>query len=466
MTMTTIWRPSIEHINGPRYLALVQVLQSDIEHGLLKPGMRLPTHRDLAKQLGVTVGTVSRAYAEAERRGLTGGEVGRGTYVKQSTQMDMAPFVPPRLPGLIDLSVLKANEQIYQQAAIEGLARLARHPDIATLLTYQPMHGIETQRHAASRWLHRFGFASANPDQIVLTSGAQHGLSVCIAALSEPGELILTENHCYTGISGIASQLHRRRVQGIEMDDQGLIPESLAQVCKMGGARLLVCVPNLHNPTTATMSEARRHEIIAVAREYDLKIIEDDVCGFLLDGQLPTLAQLAPERTCYVTGLAKSIMPSLRIGIVHAPYPWNEVIASAVRTSTWMTSPLMAELFAQWENDGTAERLAGEQRQEAIARQRLACQYLGHFSYHTHPQSMHMWLDVPEPWRVDHFVTEAQNRNVSLVSGDLFAVARYDATHAVRLCLSSPATRDDLVQGLTILAEMLGTQRIRRQTVV
>src|SRR5436305_1355190 len=77
------WRPTLEGRRGPKYRAIAQALAEDVENGRLPPGERLPTHRDLAYALGVTIGTVTRAYAEAERQGLTAGEVGRGTFVRQ-----------------------------------------------------------------------------------------------------------------------------------------------------------------------------------------------------------------------------------------------------------------------------------------------------------------------------------------------------------------------------------------------
>src|SRR5690349_17343299 len=78
----TTWLPDLSRFEGPRYAAIADALAADVRGGRLTPGTRLPTHRDLAWRLGVTVGTVSRAYAEAERRGFIGGEVGRGTFVK------------------------------------------------------------------------------------------------------------------------------------------------------------------------------------------------------------------------------------------------------------------------------------------------------------------------------------------------------------------------------------------------
>src|ERR1700742_1886509 len=104
----TMWQPEIEQLQGPRYLAIAEALSVDVRNGALNPGDRLPTHRDLAYRLGVTVGTVSRAYAEAERRGLIGGEVGRGTFVRPDARRrkNVTPAdqdAPLGLPQVIDL---------------------------------------------------------------------------------------------------------------------------------------------------------------------------------------------------------------------------------------------------------------------------------------------------------------------------------------------------------------------------
>src|ERR1700761_9545114 len=100
------WIPALGDAAGPSYLALVQALEDDLQAGVLKPGARLLPQRDMASQLGLSVGTVSRAYAEAEARGLISGEVGRGTFVQRrrlpasakgggQEAVNLAPNVPP-----------------------------------------------------------------------------------------------------------------------------------------------------------------------------------------------------------------------------------------------------------------------------------------------------------------------------------------------------------------------------------
>src|SRR5215207_322498 len=101
----TMWTPDLSRHEGPRYAAIVEAIAEEIERGRLKPGDQMPTHRDLATHLGVTTGTVTRAYAEAARRGLLVGETGRGTFVKGNL-FEEALVAPPsgEDEALIDLS--------------------------------------------------------------------------------------------------------------------------------------------------------------------------------------------------------------------------------------------------------------------------------------------------------------------------------------------------------------------------
>src|SRR6187397_1022270 len=98
----TIWRPALRK-GLPRYLAITEALADDVATARLAAGAQLPTHRDLADRLGVTVGTVSRAYAEAARRGLITGEVGRGTFVRAKGGGE--PGVGVAAEGTVDMSV-------------------------------------------------------------------------------------------------------------------------------------------------------------------------------------------------------------------------------------------------------------------------------------------------------------------------------------------------------------------------
>src|SRR5262245_25475849 len=118
--MHTMWRPRVERKTGPIYLAVATSIAADVQSGRLKAGDRLPPHRDLADQLGVTVTTVTRAYAEAERRGLVRGEVGRGTYVCPPAFTSLAPAKS----GHVDLGTNALLPHVHARELADGLSRI------------------------------------------------------------------------------------------------------------------------------------------------------------------------------------------------------------------------------------------------------------------------------------------------------------------------------------------------------
>ena len=132
----TTWQPSLENRSGPRYLAIAELLGEDIGEGRLAAGQRLPTHRDLAWRLGVTVGTVTRAYAEAGRRGLIAGEVGRGTSVREPVPIDLPVAADDRDGDLIDLSHNLPPTDTNEALLAEILAKIGVEPGLGRLLGY------------------------------------------------------------------------------------------------------------------------------------------------------------------------------------------------------------------------------------------------------------------------------------------------------------------------------------------
>lgn len=449
----TIWTPDLAPHAGPRYRAIADALEADLRAGRLAPGTRLPTHRELAERLGVTVGTITRAYAEAESRGLTAGTVGRGTFVREA-RVQAPTMIQPPAAGLIDLSVNRPALLPQVDALRRTLGELPAALDLGTLLSYAPDSGLPAHRAAGADFFDMLGLPGYAAEQIVITCGAQHALLAVLTALTEPGDVLLTEALAYPGLLAVASQA-RLRVVPVAIDDDGLIPDALREAARLHRPRLLATVATLHNPTTAVLPAARRAEIAAIAREFDFALLDDDVYGFLVPQRPPPLASFAPERSCYVTCTSKPLVPGLRIGYVGAPKAWADRISAAVRTSVWMAPPLMAEIAARWISDGTAARLMDWQRTEILERQRLAAARLANHPYRAQPGGFHLWLPLPEPWREGEFVAAARARGVVVAPAEVFAVGRQPTPPAVRVCVSAQPERETLAQGLDVLAELL-----------
>lgn len=449
----TMWTPDLNPYAGPRYRAIADALEADLREGRLAPGARLPTHRELAERLGVTVGTITRAYAEAEARGLTRGTVGRGTFVRE-TRVQAPVMIHAPAPGLIDLSVNRPALLPQIRALQQTLTELPATLDLAALLNYAPTCGLPAHRAAGAGFIAMLGLPGYTTEQIVITCGAQHALLAVLMAMAEPGDVLLTEALAYPGLIAAASQA-RLRVVPVAIDEHGLIPEALREAAREHRPKLLATVATLHNPTTAVLPAARRAGIAEIAREFDFALLDDDVYGFLVPERPPALASFAPERSCYVTCTSKALMPGLRIGYVAAPSAWAERISAAVRTSVWMAPPLMAEIAARWIAEGTAERLMDWQREEIRARQQLAAGRLAAHPYRAQPGGFHLWLPLPEPWREGEFVAAARARGVAVAPAEVFAVGRQPTPPAVRVCVSAQPDRESLAQGLDVLAGLL-----------
>src|SRR3546814_8977960 len=161
-------------------------------------------------------------------------------------------------------------------------------------------------------------------------------------------------------------------MEAVAMDHEGMLPDALAATAKRTGRRLVLLQPTIPNPTTATMSLQRREEIVAVARQHDLTIIEDDVYGFRIRDRAVPLATLAPERTVYIASASKCMAPGLRVGWLAAPPALIERFADVLHALSVNNPRLNQEIGRQWIEDGTADHLVERLREEAMVRNAMA----------------------------------------------------------------------------------------------
>lgn len=459
-----MWVPEYSGHGQPVYLMIADALARDIASGNLVAGDRLPTLKKLAEALKLTPGTIGRSYDEAAKRGLVIGEVGRGTFVLPSSGV-LAPTSKVGVvsskadTGQIDLSIIKPYDADMTDWLRGAIEELAGAPKLGEILDYVIDGGHPEHREVGALWVQR-SLPDANAQQIVLTAGAQHGLLVALGSLSSVGDVILCEEYCYPGIISLAHSLGRR-LQGVQVDEYGLVPAALRAACIEHRAALLVTVATHQNPTNSIMPESRRLEIAEIAREFDLYIIDDDIYGFLETGTLyQPLSAYAPERSVYLTSLSKSLLPALRIGYLYAPPQTLSRLSSMVRSSVWMPSPLMAQLASNLITSGRGAQLVRVQQEEAAERQRLARQILGSYDIRTQTNSFHLWLELPEPWTSDEFANLARANGVIVVSGSQFLAQRSASTRGVRIALMGPS-RAELGFALTKLVSLLATPEPR-----
>lgn len=443
------WKPARHPIAAPMYLGIADALAADIRSGTLPAGFRLPPQRALADALGIDFTTVTRAYAEARRRGLVEGRVGQGTYVIEQRP----PVGSPLSSGVIDMSMnlpSRFDDPALAERMWKSISTLSEG-GLDLLLRYQEPGGTAADRQAGAAWLAP-RLEGVSVDRILVCPGAQSALLAVLGAIAAPGDAICAEALAYPGLRSLAGYL-RLQILGMPMDGEGIIPAGLEELCRRQVPKAIYCNPTLHNPTATTLSLERRLAVADIARRYGIHIIEDDAYGFLPQDGPPPMAALAPERVFHIAGLAKHLSPAIRVAYLALPsdFAGTRIVAS-IRATTSMGSPLGAAIASRWIGDGTADAILDAIRAETRARQDIAKRVL---PKHTrlNRDASHVWLELAPPWTRVEFASRMQAAGVAVVTSDAFALGT--PPEAVRLSLGAPSSRTELERSLRWIADMV-----------
>lgn len=447
------WLPRLAVRGGPRFLQIADALQAAVADGSLKPGDRLPPQRQMAAWLAVDLTTVTRAYDEARRRRLLEGRGARGTYVaapkvELSAVLDLSMNTPPPPQGVDFDDLLK-----------QGLSQVLMRADGGMLMTYHLAGGSDSDRQAGARWLEPM-LGPLEASQLVVCPGAQAAIAALMLALTAPGDVILTEPMGYPGLRAAATQFGRR-IQVVEADEHGMLPDRLEQACRQHPHQhppgLLYLNPTLQNPTAITMPQHRRQALASVAQRCQLRIIEDDPYWRLAEAAPPPVATYAPEQVYYISTLSKCLTPGLRVAYVLMRDPQErERFLLALRSFALMAAPLSAALATQWIFDGSADGLMQGVRQEArqrhwMARDVLAGRYSGA------GDGLHVWLQLPAYWSPSQLARAADSEGIAVTPAEAFAMGSGSA-NAIRISLGGIQDRGRLQAGLQRLSQLLARQ--------
>lgn len=452
-TLLEEWNKALSNCDKPAYMAIAETIELEIQQGILKLDDRLPPIRELAKGLDLDYTTVARAYQEAQHRGLITSKAGVGSYVRirNANQLEAEPT-------LIEMTMNMAPEP-QEQEILARMRHGARHVteqgNFHRLTRYQDFGGSEEDQLAASTWLN--GISPHHQGRTVLvTPGIQATLAGLMTALVGAGNTLCAETITYPGVKAMAGLLGIRTL-GIPSDGEGILPDALEAHCRVNKVRALYLNPTIQNPTTRTISETRRHELVEVARHFGLKIIEDDPYSKLMRTPPPSLASLAPELTYYINGLSKTCSAGLRIAFLVCPTELeSKRIASSLRATQIMASPMCTALTTQWILDGTAQMCLDSIRMMSQRRQLIAKRILGDFKIETNSEGFHLWLNLPSVWNQSAFCGRLLNRGIAIASADMFCLEG-STPNAVRLSLGGNLSDERIEQTLRIVAETLNS---------
>jgi len=272
-----------------RYKGVLDALAADIRAGKIPPGTRLPTHRELAAREGLALVTATRVYAELANMGLVSGETGRGTFVRESSlsprhDVDLRAFTD----GVVDLNFNYPSLPGQTELLRNALRALASSGDLQALLRYQSHGGRPHERASVALHLEQRGL-SVPADQVLIVSGAQHGLAVAALAMLQPGDAVAVDALTYPGLKVLA-QTQRLELVPLPAGADGPDLDALAQLCRTRRIRAIYAIPTMHNPLGWVISMASRQRLVAIAREHGLLIIEDAAYAYLAEKPPPPRA--------------------------------------------------------------------------------------------------------------------------------------------------------------------------------
>lgn len=447
----------IKQQSGAKYIRVADGIEQAIKEHVLYGGDQLPPQRELADELGVTLGTVSRGYAEAEKRGLLQGETGRGTFIRNREPDRFSLHSLHNLPQRDSMPAIQFDLNFPVQLGSPDLGKIlstiATRNDLHELLDYRPTFGLIRHRQKVAGWLEHFG-VTAPLEQIAITAGVQHGLQTVLSSQMDAGETLAVEQYTYPGMLNLAHHLGIRLVP-VPMDDEGMQPESLRSIARQHKLRGVYLMPTLQNPTTVTMSPKRRQEIAALVRDLDIFLLEDDVYAVLEEESQAPVSTYIPERSFYLTSLSKALAPGLRVGFLVMPADKTMDIEAAMAASLWHTPPLMVEIACQWIEDGTATRVIAIKRQEAARRAALLKKHLPDSDLQLRAGGLHLWLHLPETWQGEDFAKQAAKDGVLVIPSVSFFPGPHPEQQAIRICIGPPKSDDELIRGAVLLKELL-----------
>jgi DNA-binding transcriptional MocR family regulator len=371
-----------------------------------------------------------------------------------------ALFAVAARPEVVSLAGGMPYVQGLPSADVTAVARtvLEEHGDVA--LQYGGGQGSIGLRERLVMLMAEEGIV-ADPEDVVVTTGAQQALDLIGKLFIDPGDVVAVEGPAYVGAL-TAFGAYQPRFLPIEIDDDGMLVEQLEQALVRGERpKFVYTVPNFGNPAGVTMSGERRQHLVALCREASIPIVEDNPYGLLrFEGEPePCLRSLDPDNVIYLGTVSKTFSPGVRVGWALAEQSVVQRLVLAKESADLCSSNLTMLMTEHWFSDdarwrGTLAGLVDTYRSRRDVMLEALGEHLGEDATWTHPRGgFYVWVTVPAWLDTKALLAAAVERRVAYVPGTAF-YADGRGANQMRLAFCYP-TEDRIREGIERLGSLV-----------
>ena len=302
-------------------------------------------------------------------------------------------------------------------------------------------------------------------EDIVMTTGSQHGLDLVSGLFLDKGDVVLAEGPSYVGAIGIFRH-YEAHIEHVETDNDGLQPEALKATIarlKAEGRRIkfLYLVPNFANPSGVTLAERRRAKIVELCRRNGILILEDNPYGLLyFDKKVPDALRTLDENVIYLGSFSKILAPGFRVGYVLAPPAIREKLVlaqeSAILCPSMFSQSMISEYLSSADWQGQIDTFRGVYKERRDAALEAMAEYLPKLSTTQPDGGFYLWITLPEGIDSKAMLPLAVKELVAYTPGTAF-YGDGTGQNKLRICYSFP-TPENINLGIKRLATVINLQ--------
>jgi DNA-binding transcriptional MocR family regulator len=467
--------------NVPIHDQICQYFIDRISSKMLKEGEKLPSVRQLSKQLGVSLVTVQKAYQQLQEKGYVESFQGKGIFVKSSKQKsdidnpytNWHMLIPDYVPRAQSLSISQHLRNIRYNlgtAIIHGnilqtewiknvtLKVIEQHPYLFG--QYSSANGDLEFRNAVSNYL-RPKNLSIHPENILAVSGAQQGIELVAKTFIGPNDVVFMEAPTYPGSIDIFKS-RGAQIIPIPVDHDGIDTKMLLKLCERYQPKLLYINPTFHNPTGTTLSMKKRKELIDLAESFHFLILEDDPWSELYFEKNPPATIKSFDTSghvIYLKGFSKFLSPACRIGALVTEGPILEKLIAA-KSITDLGSPLLTQkVIAALLQSKVLNKVLQNIRTDLKNRAKQCIQLLHQHSQilTIHPPSggNTIWVKLPQHVHAEILLEYAHIKQLSFLPGSA-CFPTHVPNQYIRLSYAG-VHEEELTEAIQILCHTINT---------